>query len=110
MTAYEFIKARVKRNNLVYSDWYRPSHLEKVLIDSNKGKDLRRQREYHDAQDAFIDVTMSCDLEEAIGSLEFFREKAVAYGLETKDKNWGYFFLAAYDLERRLRGAFVKEV
>lgn len=110
MTAYEFINARIKRNSLVYSDWYKPSHLEKILIDSNKGKDLRKQREYQDAQDMFIDVTMSCDMEEAIGSLEFFREKAVAYGLETKDKNWGYFFLAAYDLEKRLKEAFVKEV
>jgi len=105
MTAYEFIRARVKRIAEINDYSYRPENLERILVkvaDSN-GKDLRRQREYREAIDAFVDITMSCDLGEAIGTLGYFREKAVAYGVQTKDKNWGYFFLAAYDLERRLR-------
>lgn len=106
MTGYEFIKVKINRRNLERAEMYDANELEKLLIRMNKNKDLREQRDYKDAQDAFIDCTMSCDRGEAIGWMRAWIGKAIAYGLETKDTKWGYFFLAAYDLRRELARGF----
>ena len=102
MTGYEFVKLEMSRSNMRKAELYDARELENLLVRMNKNKDLREQKEYKDAEDAFIDCTMSCERSEAIGWMRYWMGKAIAYGLETKDKRWGYFFLAAYDLRREL--------
>lgn len=102
MTAYDFIRLEPDRNNLRKADLYDAGILEEILVGTNYNKNLREQKEYKQAEGAFIDCTMSCDRDEAIGWMRYWMGKAIAYGLATKDKNWGYFFLAAYDLRRHL--------
>lgn len=102
MTGYEFIKFRPSQGYRNKAELYDADELKDLLLMRNKEKDLRDQRDYKDAQGAFIDCTMSCDREEAIGWMRFWMGKAIAYGLQTHDKKWGYFFLAAYDLRSEL--------
>lgn len=102
MTAYEFIKNDVSVIDRKKVDLYDADMLVSILEKVNSGKNLREQKEYRDAWDSFIDCTMSCDRGEAIGWMRYWMGKAIAYGLETKRREWGYFFLAAYDLRRDL--------
>lgn len=108
MTAYDFIKARItidehsRLNGTVYDNDY----LVRLLENKNSDKNLREQPDYVQAQDAYIDVTMSCDRGEAIDCMKYFMEKAIVYGLKTGDKFWGYLFLAAYDLKKELMGGY----
>lgn len=59
---------------------------------------VRGSKKYEEAKDAFIDTTMSCDLDEAINWMNWYMVDAIAYGIVTKDRDWRYLFLAAYDL------------
>lgn len=63
---------------------------------------LRVTEDYEDAKYWFVDTTMSCDLEEAIGWMKFYMENAIAYGIQTKNLDWRTKFLAAYDLFNEL--------
>ena len=102
MTVYEFIKEEPNEIMLDKAEIYDVDYLERLLVRTNQHKDLREQDEYKKAQDIYIELTMSCDRGEAVGWMRYWMAKAIAYGLETKDKRWGYFFLAAYDLRREL--------
>lgn len=104
MTAYEFIKLKVSNNSPRQAEMYDANVLERLLVYRNSGKDLRKQREYKEAEDAFYDCTMSCDRDEAKECMAYFMGKAIAYGLQTQDTKWGYFFLAAFDIHKRLIG------
>lgn len=62
------------------------------------GKDYTQEAEYIDARFWFIETTMSCDLDEAIGWMKYYMANAIAYGIETKNLDWRTKFLAAWDI------------
>lgn len=100
MTAYDFIKTDYTKK--AKHQTYQANTLAFLLIQSNPGKDLREQPEYKEAEDAFYDSTMSCNREEAINWMSYYQSNAIAYGLATNDTRWGYYFLAAFDIQQRL--------
>ena len=67
-------------------------------MDSNPEEDFRSNPEYKDAYYTFIELTMSCNKEEAIASMLYWMENAIAYGIVTKNVDWMDKFLAADDL------------
>ena len=98
MTAYEFTRFEADYTSKVRARTYDANMLASLLIQSNPGKNLREQPEYKDAEDMFYETTQSCNRDEAIGWLSYYRANAIAYGLATGDRAWGYFYLAAHDI------------
>lgn len=101
MTAYELTKTDY--TGKVKPQTYQANTLAFLLI-SNNSKDLRAQPEYKEAEDIYYEVTGSCNMQEAKHWLNYFQANAIAYGIATQDKKWGYYFLAAYDMSERLTG------
>ena len=103
MTAYEFIRSE---NNYLKKHptnrGYDANIIARNIIDRNPGKDVRSMSQYIEAEDAFLDATMSCSRNEALDWMKYFMANAMAYGWETYDKHWMFFFLAAYDIYESL--------
>lgn len=60
--------------------------------------DYKEAPGYTDARETFLDLTMSCDREEAANWMNYWMSNAIAYGIQTKKMDWKTKFLAAYDL------------
>lgn len=103
-TAYNFIKTDY--TSKVKHQTYDANTLAFLLIQSNPGKNLRKQPEYEEAEDALYESTQSCSPEEAINWMRYYQSNAIAYGLATGDTKWGYFFLAACDILDGLRKTY----
>lgn len=65
---------------------------------SNPEVNFRENKEYQDAKDSYIDMTMSCDRDEAKDWMKYFMSNSIAYGICTKNLDWRPKFLAAFDL------------
>ena len=65
---------------------------------AHKDCDAREQVHYTECKDVFIELTMSCNKQEAIKWMKYWMANALAYGIKTKNVDWQYKFLAAYDL------------
>lgn len=104
MTAYEKVQSFANGKNA-------PDCLRKaakcdpyVLAGRITGTGLIRSSElYKEAKEFYIDETMSCDEEEATRELKLWEKDAIAFGYETKDRDWRVFFLAAFDLIESIR-------
>lgn len=100
MTAYEFLnwtpsaEAYMKATEKRYSD----APLLRTKIELAFKSDPRKFDDYKESKNLFIDVTMSGTIDEAICYMERLMVDAVAYGIETKNKDWQTKFLAAYDI------------
>jgi len=103
MTAYEFTKFESDYTSKVRAQTYQANTLAFLLIQSNPKKDLRKQPEYKEADFIYFERTSGCNRQEAIDWLTYWQANAIAYGLATGDRKWGYFFLAAYDMLEELR-------
>ena len=65
--------------------------------------DIRKDEDYIDATDWFMETTMSCNAEETIAWMGFYMANAIAYGMETKNLDWKAKYVAAYDILRILK-------
>lgn len=102
MTAYEFTRMESDFTKKVRID-----HIDRFKVDDwmdERVESLRSTKEYRDACNIFMEITMSCDTEERIGWMNYFMNNAVAYGIFSKDTNWVYFYSAAYEIKRCLIG------
>lgn len=61
-------------------------------------KNYKGSEDYQDAKDWFIETTVSCDKKEAINWMKYYMANAIAYGIQTKNLDWRYKFMAAFDL------------
>lgn len=102
MTAYEFTKFTPTFTCDAKARTYDTNMLASLLVKRNPNKDLRSQRCYKEAEDIYYELTMSCNKGEALAWLRYWMSNAIAYGLATNDTKWGYYFLAAYDIQNRL--------
>lgn len=100
MTPYQFIKqdftSALLKNHTEFIDL---QFYYNTLAARNNLSSVREMKEYHDIQDMFYDVTMSCNLQECKEQLEYFMVNAIGYGYATSDKKWILYFLAAWDIE-----------
>lgn len=103
MTAYEFTKYNADFRNILKVRSYDINVVsEKININDPKHNYFRYTKEYKEASNIFIDLTMSCNKGEAIHWMEKWMIDALAYGVETKDLDWRSFFMAAYDIHASL--------
>lgn len=103
MTGYEFthyyqpnFSARVKAEGYPFHAVY-----TKIML---KVPDIQSSASYADAKEWIIDVTMSCDKQEALAWMNTYMVNAIAYGIETKDLDWQNKFVAAFDIMTELLG------
>lgn len=105
MTAYEFTRmdapidliAKIKAKNIPPVSW---QDFEKRIL--AKHPDIRTSAEYMDTYNIFIELTMSCDNEEAITWMKSWIYDSIAYGISTKNLDWQDKFLAAHDIYKSL--------
>lgn len=95
---YEWTRLDVDWQSKVKARAYEASVVAFKIEYSHKDTDLRQEQEYTDAKDCFVELTMSCDKDEAIAWMKGWMEDAIAYGISTKNRDWQHKFLAAYDL------------
>lgn len=98
MTAYEFTRFDADFTKKVKAQSYQANVVALQIELAHKTVDPRQKAEYSEAKNIFIECTMSCNQKEAAGWMEYWAVNAIAYGLQTKAKDWQYKFLAAYDL------------
>lgn len=102
MSAYEFTRFEsdfTARERVKHYD----ARTVAFLIEYNsKAHNLREDKEYKDAKNVFIELTMSCNLNEAINWMRYWIANAMAYGNQTRNMDWRHKFLAAYDLLNHL--------
>lgn len=109
MNAYDFVKQYEPTiPDILMARNFDLDKIANKLIRRNP--DIRKREEYKDANFLFVELTMSCDYMEAYGWMRDWEEKAIAYGLDTKDKIWGIFFLAAYDIAKDLKKTIQREL
>lgn len=95
--AYWFVTKYTPNNNcIIKAQTYDLAILEMRILCEHK--DIKNSKEYSNTKSIFYDLTMSCDSNEAKRWLNHYVIKAIAYGLDTKDLNWQYYFLSAYDI------------
>jgi len=103
MTAYDFTKADIamwakEKSRLIdESKW---QEYEAQIL--QKHPNIRNGSDYEDADSTFIELTMSCDKEEAEIWMRAWIQDAIAYGIETQSLDWQDKFLAAYDIYKSL--------
>lgn len=71
----------------------------------SNAEELRVTSDYEEVKDEYIELTMSCDEEEAMYQLKSFMETAIWQGLrggEVKNNRLRIEFLAAYDLYKHI--------
>ena len=111
MTAYEFTRANapIDMGAKIKARGFGQDMLEKfkAQIETNHS-DIRQSAEYTESHDLFIELTMSCDKDEAIMWMKAWEYDAIAYGLSTKNLDWQHKFLAAYDICNSLTKENVK--
>ena len=104
MTGYE-----LDRNYIVTRRCFNKAREYNLSTVSNKltayKTNFRKHPKYAQAYDNYIDMTMSCDREEAWTHANHWAFKAIVYGIQSKDTDWVYLFLAAYDLRQHLEKA-----
>ena len=98
MTGYEFTRFEADYTSRVKAQVYDARMVAFQITYNNKGYDFRQDSDYEDAKDWFIETTMSCNEGEAIRWMEYYMANAIAYGIQTKARDWRTKFLAAYDL------------
>ena len=103
MTAYELTRFQNDFTIRVRPCTYDANMLVSMIENRNRGKDLRAEKEYKEADMMFFECTSSCDRKEAIEWYKYFLANSIAYGQVTKEKNWMLFFLAAHDRLVELR-------
>ena len=107
MTAYEFTRFDVDFTAKVKAQAYDANVIALQIEYAHKEDSPREHEEYEDAKHTFIELTMSCDREEALGWMRFWMVNALAYGIATKERDWQYKYLAAYDLQKSImKGGF----
>lgn len=102
MNAYEFTKFEADYTSKIKAAKYYDANVLAWQVKSSLG-DWEKDADYIEATDAFIDVTMSCNAEERINWLEYFMSNAIAYGIQTKNRDWRGKYLAAYNLLKGVR-------
>ena len=103
MTAYEFTRFDADITHTLKAKGYDVDVVAMQIDRSNPGKEcFRNTSEYKDANDTFIELTMSCEKSEAIWWMGRWMLNAMAYGRQMKDLNWMAFFMAAYDIRKSL--------
>ena len=98
MTGYEFTRFESDFTSKAKAQAYDAGTVAHLISYNNPGVDFRSEADYKDAKNWFIETTMSCTEKEAIGWMKYYMENAIAYGIQTKNKDWRTKFLAAYDL------------
>lgn len=98
MTAYEFTKIGMDFTGKVKPRCYDASVVAFQIEYGHGANDPREEKEYHEAENIYLDLTMSCTREEAVSWMKYWMVNAIAYGIVTKSRDWQYKFLAAYDL------------
>ena len=98
MTGYEFTRFEADFTSRVKAQAYDINTLAHKIEYNNPTVDFRADEDYKDAENWFIETTMSCTPEEAIRWMEYYMSNAIAYAIETKNLDWRTKFLAAYDL------------
>lgn len=72
-----------------------------VALQLTSGRtDHRQNPKYKAAEDVYYDLTGACTAEEAQRWAQYWTANALAYGIQTRDMDWVYLFLAAYDLSK----------
>lgn len=99
MTAQEFIRLdyNVLELEKVKGKYSNPKAVAKQ-VESKMKINLREQVKYEESKDLFIELTMSCDKEEAKRWMTTWMLSAILYGINSGDLDWRYFFLASYDI------------
>lgn len=100
MNAYEFTRFEADFTAKEKVKGYDVGTVEYLIEYNAHGKNLRADAEYIDARDTFIELTMSCNEAEALNWLKYWAANAIAYGNQTRNKDWRHKFLAANDLYR----------
>lgn len=98
MTAYEFTRFEADFTAKEKAATYDLGTIRFLIGYNNPGKDFTADARYEQAYDMFIELTMGCDYGEAVNWAKYWVMNAIAYGNQTKDRDWMYFFLAADDL------------
>lgn len=98
MNGYEFTKFESDFTSVCKARAYEASIVAFQIEYSNPGVDFRKDADYKDAQFWFLETTQSCNRAEAIKWMAYYMSNAIAYGIQTKNKDWRTKFLAAYDL------------
>lgn len=98
MNAYEFTRFEADFTAREVSKKYDLGTIEFMIHYNNPGKDFSQDPEYIDAYNTFMELTMSCTYNEAIKWAHYWIVNAIAYGNQTKNKDWMQKFLAANDL------------
>ena len=102
MTGYEFTKFSADYTSKVKAGSYEISVVAFQIEYSNPEVDFREDADYVDAKNWFLETTMSCNKREAINWMKYYMANAIAYGIQTKNKDWRTKFLAAFDLYNEL--------
>ena len=100
MNAYEFTRFDADFTAKAKAGAYDIRTLAFLIDYHDKEKALRQSGDYADCKETFIELTMSCTEEEAKRWMEYWMANAIAYGLETQNRDWRTKFLAAYDIYR----------
>lgn len=82
----------------LHSEIFRSDFYAREINRANEGKDLSTREEYQEVREAYIKDLSGRRRDDRLISLEFYMANAVAYGRTTKDRNWVFYFLPAYDL------------
>ena len=68
------------------------------LILKRADVDLRKTVDYRTCKDVFVELTMSCEKDEAKNWMRYWMANAMSYGNQTRNLDWRTKFLAAYDI------------
>ena len=104
MTGYEFTRYEADFTSKTKAQAYDAATVAHMIAYNNPTADFRNDDDYIDAEHWFMETTMSCDKDEAINWMEYYMANAIAYGIQTKNRDWRTKFLAAYDLFNSLTG------
>ena len=102
MTAYEFTRFESDFTSKMKAQAYDADTVKFQIEYAHKTSDIRGEAEYSDAENVFTELTMSCNMNEAIRWMQYWMANAIAYGIQTKNRDWQHKFLAAYDIFNRL--------
>lgn len=98
MSAYEFTRFEADFTAKEVAQYYDLGTIEFMIGYNNPDRNLREEPEYIDADSVFYELTMSCSYEEALNWAKYWTMNAIAYGNQTRNRDWMHKFLAAYDL------------
>ena len=105
MTGYEFTKFNPAYACKCKAKEYDLNVLVRKIEEQG---DCRTNADYEDCQNIYYELTQSCDLEECRSWMRFWMNNAIAYGIQTKNSDWRYKFLAAYDIWNGLQGGTIE--